>query len=180
VYGNVANRPLRSSKYELLRRYRFNLCFENSIFPGYYTEKPFHAWVGGCVPLYYSDNWYSSDFNPKAMINRINFSSLDAFVEHVALVNKSRSALNEIFDQPLLTARPTLDPAIDFLRKARDQIMGDSRRRSRPSKAAGGLQRPNFDMSRPPAVKHPGRNESCPCGSGKKYKHCHGRLTFGS
>jgi len=21
-----------------------------------------------------------------------------------------------------------------------------------------------------------GRNESCPCGSGKKYKHCHGRF----
>jgi preprotein translocase subunit SecA len=20
-----------------------------------------------------------------------------------------------------------------------------------------------------------GRNESCPCGSGKKYKHCHGK-----
>ncbi len=26
----------------------------------------------------------------------------------------------------------------------------------------------------PPA---PGRNESCPCGSGKRYKHCHGALT---
>ncbi len=22
-----------------------------------------------------------------------------------------------------------------------------------------------------------GRNEPCPCGSGKKYKHCHGTLT---
>jgi preprotein translocase subunit SecA len=22
-----------------------------------------------------------------------------------------------------------------------------------------------------------GRNEPCPCGSGKKYKHCHGQLT---
>jgi preprotein translocase subunit SecA len=22
-----------------------------------------------------------------------------------------------------------------------------------------------------------GRNEACPCGSGKKYKHCHGQLT---
>jgi len=22
----------------------------------------------------------------------------------------------------------------------------------------------------------PGRNDSCPCGSGKKFKHCHGRL----
>ncbi|MHB8367040.1 MAG: SEC-C metal-binding domain-containing protein, partial [Acidithiobacillus sp.] len=21
-----------------------------------------------------------------------------------------------------------------------------------------------------------GRNQPCPCGSGKKYKHCHGRL----
>ena len=21
-----------------------------------------------------------------------------------------------------------------------------------------------------------GRNDACPCGSGKKYKHCHGRL----
>ena len=21
-----------------------------------------------------------------------------------------------------------------------------------------------------------GRNETCPCGSGKKYKHCHGRF----
>jgi preprotein translocase subunit SecA len=23
---------------------------------------------------------------------------------------------------------------------------------------------------------NPGRNEACPCGSGKKFKHCHGRL----
>ena len=23
---------------------------------------------------------------------------------------------------------------------------------------------------------NPGRNEKCPCGSGKKFKHCHGRL----
>jgi preprotein translocase subunit SecA len=22
-----------------------------------------------------------------------------------------------------------------------------------------------------------GRNDPCPCGSGKKFKHCHGRLT---
>ena len=32
--------------------------------------------------------------------------------------------------------------------------------------------------TRPVAVeKTPGRNEPCPCGSGKKYKHCHGRNT---
>ena len=27
------------------------------------------------------------------------------------------------------------------------------------------------------AFAHVGRNEPCPCGSGKKYKHCHGKLT---
>jgi preprotein translocase subunit SecA len=25
-------------------------------------------------------------------------------------------------------------------------------------------------------VPRVGRNEPCPCGSGKKYKHCHGKL----
>ncbi len=28
-----------------------------------------------------------------------------------------------------------------------------------------------------PAVPKVGRNDPCPCGSGRKYKHCHGRLT---
>jgi len=29
----------------------------------------------------------------------------------------------------------------------------------------------------PASVAAVGRNEPCPCGSGKKYKHCHGRLS---
>jgi preprotein translocase subunit SecA len=32
----------------------------------------------------------------------------------------------------------------------------------------------NFDN---PAPKKIGRNDPCPCGSGKKYKQCHGNLT---
>ena len=27
------------------------------------------------------------------------------------------------------------------------------------------------------AAQKIGRNDPCPCGSGKKYKHCHGKLT---
>ena len=27
-----------------------------------------------------------------------------------------------------------------------------------------------------PRCRKVGRNDPCPCGSGKKYKHCHGRL----
>jgi preprotein translocase subunit SecA len=33
-----------------------------------------------------------------------------------------------------------------------------------------------FDESDPATWGNPGRNDPCPCGSGKKFKHCHGRL----
>ncbi len=33
-----------------------------------------------------------------------------------------------------------------------------------------------FDESNPETWGNPGRNQQCPCGSGKKFKHCHGRL----
>ncbi|MDA5556885.1 preprotein translocase subunit SecA [Shimia sp. MMG029] len=33
-----------------------------------------------------------------------------------------------------------------------------------------------FDENDPSTWGNPGRNEACPCGSGKKFKHCHGKL----
>jgi preprotein translocase subunit SecA len=47
-----------------------------------------------------------------------------------------------------------------------------------PAQAAGPRAAP--EQPHTPFVrdqKKVGRNESCPCGSGKKYKHCHGRLS---
>ena len=35
---------------------------------------------------------------------------------------------------------------------------------------------PGFDENDPSTWGDPGRNDTCPCGSGKKFKHCHGRL----
>jgi len=35
---------------------------------------------------------------------------------------------------------------------------------------------PGFVESDPTTWGNPGRNDPCPCGSGKKFKHCHGRL----
>nr|WP_321249940.1 preprotein translocase subunit SecA [uncultured Ruegeria sp.] len=42
---------------------------------------------------------------------------------------------------------------------------------------ASGDARPGFDESDPATWGNPSRNDRCPCGSGKKFKHCHGRLT---
>ncbi|WP_238367575.1 preprotein translocase subunit SecA [Mesobacterium pallidum] len=36
---------------------------------------------------------------------------------------------------------------------------------------------PGFDENDPETWGSPGRNDPCPCGSGNKFKHCHGRLS---
>ena len=45
-----------------------------------------------------------------------------------------------------------------------------------PDDEPAGEAKEGFDESDPSTWGNPGRNELCPCGSGKKFKHCHGRL----
>lgn len=42
-------------KREVISNYMFNLAFENSLEPGYVTEKPFDALLSGTVPIYLGD-----------------------------------------------------------------------------------------------------------------------------
>ena len=45
-----------------------------------------------------------------------------------------------------------------------------------PAAAAPEAAREGFDENDPATWGNPGRNDLCPCGSGKKFKHCHGRF----
>jgi preprotein translocase subunit SecA len=45
-----------------------------------------------------------------------------------------------------------------------------TQRSPQQNKTASGLEK----TQQPKKAKKLGRNEPCPCGSGKKYKHCHG------
>ncbi len=45
-----------------------------------------------------------------------------------------------------------------------------------PRLSPAGAGAPAFDESDPSTWGNPGRNDPCPCGSGKKFKHCHGKL----
>ena len=47
---------------------------------------------------------------------------------------------------------------------------------SAPDLESAGTPKEGFDENDPETWGNPGRNDSCPCGSGKKFKHCHGRL----
>ena len=86
---------------------------------------------------------------------------------------------------------------LDSLRQRVSQVLGHARMRTqeeqkaimdemmlqkvalqRQAKTAGSTQgdRPVFNESDVTTWGNPGRNDKCPCGSGKKFKHCHGKL----
>ena len=46
-----------------------------------------------------------------------------------------------------------------------------------PAIVATAAARPGFDETKPETWGNPSRNDSCPCGSGEKFKHCHGKLS---
>ena len=74
--------------------------------------------------------------------------------------------MQEIHEDPALAARMADDPAFD----PADPDGGGVTTLSRPR------VNPQVDPNDPATWGKVARNAPCPCGSGKKFKHCHGRV----
>jgi hypothetical protein len=99
---------------------QFALCPENSLYPGYYTEKIAEAFACGCIPITWCDANVSHDFNPQAIVNLAPFARTGyAAGLRRALEPASLAALR---DQPLLLRRPSLDGLKAFLQKVTDGL----------------------------------------------------------
>jgi hypothetical protein len=90
-----------SKKYNILKNYKFSICFENRLYAGYYTEKLFHAKTAGTVPIYHSDENVKLDFNEKSFINYNDFDSLDELVEYVKEVDSNDDLYLKYVNEPL-------------------------------------------------------------------------------
>lgn len=65
-------------------------------------------------------------------------------------------------------------------RKKREQAQAEMQYRHEQAQAQTDAQQKKFAQALGITVRQPpkvGRNEACPCGSGKKYKQCHGKLS---
>lgn len=115
VFGRAVGRPV-INKVSLAGRYKFMLCFENDLYPGYVTEKAIEAWGMGTIPL-----WWGSDpagyLNPQAMINAASYSNLDLFAEAVAGMSRQEELWLQSYSSALLLRPPDLDPALNLIRK---------------------------------------------------------------
>ena len=114
VYGNSVGRPV-PSKAAVAKDYRYVLCFENDLYPGYTTEKPFEAWATGAIPL-----WWGSDpagyVNPGAVLNAADSDSLDAFASAVHELDIDEDARAAVAASPILQRAPDLGPALALIR----------------------------------------------------------------
>jgi hypothetical protein len=99
VLNNTGYRMV--SKSRELSDYKFTIAFENSLLPGYVTEKIFDPLAAGSVPLYLGDDFVKSDFNPKAFINVRDFKNFSEALRYVEEVDKNEELYNSYLTQPI-------------------------------------------------------------------------------
>lgn len=117
-------------KLPFLAKYKFNIAFENSAYPGYTTEKimdPLSAWS---VPIYWGDPMVGQDFQVNSFVEVKSLEDIERAIEEIirldnddeaylrkckmaCLVNQDKNFylrqmsnfLKHVFDQPLANAR---------------------------------------------------------------------------
>ena len=115
VFGHASGRP-RASKLEVAVEYRFMVCFENDVYPGYVTEKALDAWACGCIPLWRGDDAVGI-LNGGAYLNLQDFADMKTFTSRVRELNSDRSQFAHVWSQPLATAPWSLDSVKALLRR---------------------------------------------------------------
>jgi len=103
------------SKKEILKKYAFNLCPENSLYPGYYTEKVPEAFLSKSLPLSWMDTNVNCDFNDKSFVNLLHYSK-NNYAEIISLL-KEENFLKKFTNEPLLLKEPNLDEENSFIKK---------------------------------------------------------------
>jgi hypothetical protein len=115
VFGKSVGRPVKY-KAEIASEFKYMICFENDLYPGYVTEKALDAYHSGTVPLYWGDFGTSDTINRSAVLNLADYQSLNEFVDSVSQI--SESTYKELYEQPFLSQKPNLDPLLNFLKNA--------------------------------------------------------------
>lgn len=95
-------------KLDLISDYKFSLCYENSVYPGYHTEKLLHGKIAGNIPIYYGDKTVTNDFNGDCFINA-NGMGLEELNEKIKQIDNDDKLYQNILNQPLFTKKINLD-----------------------------------------------------------------------
>jgi hypothetical protein len=86
----------------LYQPYKFVICCENHVIPGYITEKIINAMLAGAIPIYYGALDVVSHFNPHSFIRVQDFPNLTSMVAHVQKIDQDAVLYNQLRQEPWL------------------------------------------------------------------------------
>jgi len=92
------------NKIEFLRKYKFNIAFENSSLPGYSTEKIYEPFAARSLPIYWGNPNITAEFNARAFLRLTDFPGIPALVEQIIELDKDDSKYLEFTRQPCFPA----------------------------------------------------------------------------
>lgn len=90
-----------NNKIEALKEYKFSLVIENSMIPGYFTEKIIDAFVTGTIPIYWGDPKINEVFDVNGMIIVKSFDEIKKVLETLESVDtiKFEEGLKNNFEE---------------------------------------------------------------------------------
>lgn len=103
-FGNGVGKPVKN-KFDISKNYKFMICFENDLYPGYVTEKLIEAYASCTIPLYWGNLGKSEEyFNSASYLNYFNCLSFENFLEKVAKIEYTQT-----YTEPLLLKKIDLN-----------------------------------------------------------------------
>jgi hypothetical protein len=99
--GYVLPRDDIKNKRDFLRDRKFNVAFENGIYPGYVTEKILDAIYARTIPIYLGSMTVDRDFNTKRFINCHDYTTLNEVMEVIKEIDQDEKKWIEIIKEPV-------------------------------------------------------------------------------
>lgn len=101
LYNNTGiDLPDVESKINYFSKHKFSLCFENSSYPGYVTEKILHGFYGNTIPIYWGSRTIVKDFNPSSFINYFDYENEESLIDTILKIDSNDNLYDKIINTP--------------------------------------------------------------------------------
>ena len=98
LFNNIGG-PVKD-KQNFIKKYKFNIAFENSKMSGYTTEKLVEAMAVNTMPIYFGDPHVHTEFNDKSFIILKSEEDIDRVIEQIIKLDQDDDAYLKMMSEP--------------------------------------------------------------------------------
>lgn len=108
IVGSRQSTLWMDEKIEFLKSYKFTIAFENESSVNYITEKIFHSFLVGSIPIYWGAKNIGEFFNPKRFINVNDFKNFNEVIEYIKEIDTNDELYNNILAESPINKKSKL------------------------------------------------------------------------